>query len=192
MREVRMARFKTMRAATNRFGFHYQNYGDHERGRIQISPEHAKVYARAFKTTPEYILYGQVDSPVDSQVGLISWVAAGELSEIINNFQPGDAEGWIDYPAKHDKIFALRVKGGSMNRVSPEGSIIIIDANQIEMTSNRLYVVGIGDEATYKRYRANPPRLEPDSTDPGHETIFLDGQDYQPLGRVLRTMMDFE
>jgi len=190
LHELRKASFSTMREAVNRFGFHYQNYRDHERGRIKIKPEQAKVYARAFKTSAEYILLGKTPPSVKGDVGLISWVQAGAFAEVIDNFQPGDAEDWIDYPAKHSKIIALRVKGSSMNRISPDGSIIIVDLLDREMFSNRLYVIKVGNEATYKRFKANPPRLEPDSTE-AHDTIFIEDVDAKPIGRVLRTMIDF-
>jgi len=153
LHELRKASFSTMREAVNRFGFHYQNYRDHERGRIKIKPEQAKVYARAFKTSAEYILLGKTPPSVKGDVGLISWVQAGAFAEVIDNFQPGDAEDWIDYPAKHSKIM-------------------------------------VGNEATYKRFKANPPRLEPDSTE-AHDTIFIEDVDAKPIGRVLRTMIDF-
>lgn len=182
--------FSSIAKAADSKGFHKQNLADHEAGRRNISADHAKDYGRAFKVDPEWILFGR-DSDKTGAVAYISDVSAGQLAEIIDNYQPGDADEWIDYPAKHSKVVALRVKGNSMNRVSPDGSIIIVDLNQREMTSNRLYIVKIGDDATFKRYRANPPRLEPDSTE-AHDAIYLDGVDYQPLGRVLRTMMDFE
>lgn len=137
-------------------------------------------------------LLGGDDEPDPPQgVGLISWVQAGSVAEIINNFEPRDAIRWIDYPAKHDKMYALEVRGSSMNRVSPDKSIIIIDSLDQEMSSNRLYVVSVDGEATYKRYRSNPPRLEPDSTEP-HDTIFLDGLKYETLGRVVRSLLDFD
>lgn len=154
-------------------------------------PRKLKELAEALQCTSEWLLGGSKAPDRPEGVGLIDRVSAGQLAEIIDNYQPGDADEWVDYPAKHSKVVALRVKGNSMNRVSPDGSIIIVDLLQREMTSNRLYIVKIGEEATFKRYRANPPRLEPDSTE-AHDAIYLEGVDHQPLGRVLRTMMDFE
>ena len=79
-----------------------------------------------------------------------------------------------------------------MNRVSPEGSIIIIDCTIKELLPNKLYVVKVGNEnkATYKRFRTNPDRLEPDSTEP-HDIIFLGDEPVYPVGQVVRTLMDF-
>lgn len=162
-----------------------------ESGRTKTRPAKLKELAEALECTEDWLLGGDDKPSTPDGVGLISWVQAGTLAEVYDAYQPGDAEMWVDYPARHTKMIALRVKGTSMNRVSPEESIIIVDLLDRELSSNRLYVVKIGDEATYKRYRNNPPRLEPDSTD-SYDTIFLNDENVQPVGRVVRTMMDFE
>jgi len=193
LREARAAKgFASATDAASALGIKAAAYRHHENGTRGIDPDAAYRYGRFFGVSPAWILWG-IDSRGSRPegAGLISWVAAGGMAEVIDNFEPGDAEDWIDYPAKHSKIIALKVRGNSMNRISPEGSIIIVDLLQREMSANRLYVVKIGDDATYKRYRDNPPRLEPESTE-SHDTIFLGGEEVQPIGRVIRTMIDFE
>lgn len=162
-----------------------------ESGRTITRPAKLKELSEALQCSEDWLLGGRETPSSPTGVGLISWVQAGEMADIYDAYQPGDAEKWVDYPAKHTNMIALRVKGTSMNRISPEGSIIIIDLQDRELSSNRLYVVKIDNQATYKRYRSNPPRLEPDSTDP-HETIFLNGGNIQIVGRVVRTVMDFD
>lgn len=67
------------------------------------------------------------------KVPLISWVQAGDWSEAIDNFAPGDAEAWIPCPACHSgRAFALRVRGISMYNPGGDfsfrdGDIIFID-----------------------------------------------------------------
>lgn len=52
---------------------------------------------------------------------LISWVQAGEWSELCDNFQPGDADEWPVSPHNLGECgFFLRVKGHSMT--APPGS----------------------------------------------------------------------
>jgi SOS-response transcriptional repressor LexA len=194
LRDARVAAgYGSATDAARAMGIKPAAYRHHENETRGIDAEAAQRYGRFYRVSPAWLLWGQEGkSASEPSTPLISNVPAGQMAEIIDNYQPGDAEVWIDYPAKHSKVVALRVDGTSMNRISPDGSIIIVDLLQREMTSNRLYVVGINGEATYKRYKSNPPRLEPDSYVPGHEPIYLDGIKYQPLGRVLRTMMDFE
>jgi SOS-response transcriptional repressor LexA len=68
-------------------------------------------------------------------VPLISWVQAGEWSEAIDLYQPGEAEEVIPCPAPHSlRSFALRVDGDSMTATAgksyPHGSIIFVDPEQ--------------------------------------------------------------
>lgn len=63
---------------------------------------------------------------------LISWVQAGDWSEIVDNFQPGDAEDWIACPfpiGLHG--FVLRVVGDSM--FNPAGDLSFRDGDFISV-----------------------------------------------------------
>jgi SOS-response transcriptional repressor LexA len=116
-------------------------------------------------------------------VPLISWVQAGELAEISDPLPPGDAEEWVAVASMKATLIALRVRGTSINRVAPDGAVIIVDYADTDPISGKLYAFRNGDGAgAVKRYKANPPRFEPDSTDP-HETIFPDEHTHI-IGRV--------
>ena len=73
------------------------------------------------------------------RVPLISWVIAGNLEEIQDMYQPGEADEWIETseakPGKNS--FALRVTGDSMTSPYPgdeysfpDGTIIIVDPSR--------------------------------------------------------------
>lgn len=86
------------------------------------------------------------------KVPLISWVQAGEMCLIIENFAPGQAEDWIatDAPVG-PRAFALRVQGDSMESEFVEGDVIVVDPDQ-EVLTGQLAVVRNGDnEATFKK-----------------------------------------
>jgi repressor LexA len=122
------------------------------------------------------------------KVPLISWVQASRYVEIYDPYEPGDSEGDIDVPYGKDTLIALRVKGNSMNRVAPEGSIIIIDYADKTLISGKYYVVKQDAKATFKRYRTNPDRFEPESTE-RHDTIFPEGP-VEVVGRVVKVIND--
>jgi SOS-response transcriptional repressor LexA len=112
------------------------------------------------------------DQPQLIDVPLVSWVSAGKMSfpdvsedmvEILRVSDLGQAGDWI----------ALRVVGDSMDRISPPESIIFVDRADKVLVPNACYVISNGDgEATYKRFRSNPMRFEPVSTNPSHEPIY--------------------
>lgn len=63
---------------------------------------------------------------------LISWVQAGDWSEIVDNFQPGDAEDWIACPFPSGRHgFVLRVVGDSM--FNPAGDLSFRDGDFISV-----------------------------------------------------------
>ena len=127
----------------------------------------------------------RIDEPV-FDVPLISWVAAGQLSETADPYQTGDAAEYIAVTHKRNTLIALRVHGLSMNRIAPDGSMIIVDYADKVLTSGQYYVIKLGGQATFKRYRSNPDRFEPDSTEP-QDTVFVDGET-EVVGRVIQVV----
>ncbi len=125
------------------------------------------------------------DGPV-YEVPLISWVAAGTLAESNDPYVVGDAEEYVPVTHRRRTLIALRVHGASMNRVAPEGSTIIIDYADKTLVSGLYYVAKLDGEATFKRYRADPPRLEPDSTE-AFDTVFID-RETDVVGRVIQVI----
>lgn len=122
------------------------------------------------------------------RVPLISWVSAGQMSfpditdEIIGFVIEGDLDPEGDW-------IALRVVGDSMDRISPPDSIIFVDRKDKVLVPNACYVISNdGGEATYKRFRSNPMRFEPVSTNPAHEPIY---PSREPLivGRVKKSVI---
>lgn len=87
------------------------------------------------------------------RVPLISWTTAGHWGELIDNFQPGDADEWVlSTAAVGEHAFALRIVGDSMEPTIPNGATVIVDPDT-EALNNRVVIVRQnGDtEATCKR-----------------------------------------
>lgn len=88
---------------------------------------------------------------------LISWVKAGDWCEIVNHFEPGDAEEWLPCPVQgSESMFALRVRGESMfnPRGRPsfyDGDIIFVDP-EAPYSHGSLVIAKLDDnEATFKK-----------------------------------------
>jgi SOS-response transcriptional repressor LexA len=128
---------------------------------------------------------GHVEQPV-VEVPVISWVEAGALTDTSDPYEAGHAEEYVPVPHKRRTLIALRVHGTSMNRVAPEGSVIIVDFADKALVSGQYFVIKHQGQATFKRYRAGPSRLEPDSTE-SHDTVFIDGE-IEVVGRVIQVV----
>jgi len=88
-----------------------------------------------------------------ARVPLLSWVAAGNWRESIENYPPEGAESWVETTKRvGQEAFALRVKGDSMEPTCPDGSIVIVDPER-EAGNGSLVVVRLDEdaEATFKK-----------------------------------------
>lgn len=117
----------------------------------------------------------------------ITWVSAGAMMQ---EEATQEAIGTIrisGLPA--GDWFALTVRGDSMDRISPPESVIFVNRRQKELAANACYIIDDGEgNATYKRYRPDPMRFEPVSTNAQHEPIFPDNEP-TIVGRVGLSMI---
>lgn len=161
------------------------------------APERSKMalLAKVLSVTPIWLEFGSPEdniewgsdlSPIKEPVRavpLISWVEAGKFVSSEDPYELGDAERYIAIASETATLIALKVSGTSCNREFPPGTIVIIDYADKTLTEGKFYVFRQGGEATLKRWRNNPARLEPFSTDPSHETIFPE-EAVEVVGRV--------
>jgi len=130
-----------------------------------------------------------VGEPDLHEVPILTWVSAGELAtdDALDDVPGTISVGGLD---PDGDWIALKVVGDSMDRISPPESVIVVDCSDKELVPNGCYIIDDGSgKATYKRYRANPPRFEPVSTNPTHEPIFPDNHP-TIVGRVKKTILD--
>jgi SOS-response transcriptional repressor LexA len=164
----------------------------HLNGNRPISRQAAEKYGRLFNVRAGWILFDEEaeDDTSDVSIPLVSMVSASHLREQ-PGVTPADIDRWIrvaDVP-KGDWI-ALTVEGDSMDRIAPDGSIILVNRADDRLLDGRYYVFSLGNgAATFKRYRRNPERLQPFSTNPDHVSIPVD-DDLYVFGRVRRVITD--
>lgn len=196
LKKAREAIYKTASDAARSLGVVRHTYIQHENGIRGFRKDAAVFYARKFRVNLDWLLTGRgpMESSADPagaiSVPILSWVSAGKMAlddapdvNIGSIDQTGlDSEGdWI----------ALRVDGTSMDRISPPQSIIIVNRKDRRLVNNACYVIADSSNgaSSYKRFRANPSRFEPVSTEGGHETLFPDNEPII-VGRVRRSILD--
>ncbi len=191
------AGFDTAVDAAKALGVKYPTYAGHENGASGFRADTGGLYARRFKVRFEWLMRGlgpmvdDTDALPVTTVPLVSWVSAGRLADASSQLPVEDVPLLAFSDLGPGDYFALRVQGDSMDRYSPDGSVIVVDRDQRSLQAGKPYVFAVRGEATYKLWRPKPPRLEPYSTNPSNSTIFIDQQnELEIVGRVRRTLLD--
>lgn len=100
------------------------------------------------------------------RIPLISHVQAGIWTEVVDNFQPGDADEWlITDLAVSGSTFALEIKGDSMLPEFKPGDRVIIDPEVAPQPGDYVVAKNGGNDATFKKYR-------PRGVDSTGQTVF--------------------
>lgn len=136
--------------------------GHYLSGRREPSIEQLIALAKTLRCTVNWLIEG-VDTIQDAntsplsynggKVPLIDWVQAGDFQRVTDPYEVGDAERWIPSPIEgRAQIFALRVRGPSMEPRFRDGEIIYVDPHK-EAENGSIVVVRLEDsvEATFKQ-----------------------------------------
>jgi SOS-response transcriptional repressor LexA len=83
-------------------------------------------------------------------------------------------------------VFGIEVSGDSMDLLIEDGGLILVDPGQKELSPGGVYLIAnSGGEATVKRYRREPTRFEPCSSNPAHQSFLISDDDFSVLGKVV-------
>lgn len=121
-------------------------YRSHENGIRGIPAKRAKIYARAFGTSPEWILYGR--SSKQHTINLVGYIGAGAEFYAIDDHANGAGLDKIDAPPGcPPNAVAVRVRGESMMPIYFDGDILIYwdRRNDIDTFINARCIVGLAD-----------------------------------------------
>lgn len=190
----------SMTEVAERFGWSYNTLKSNANGNMPFSFKKAMVYAARLKVRAEWLYQGippmrepsKADRNKLTDVPIIGWVQAGELADANSIHELPDIEYVTTEGLNGGEWFATNVRGDSMDRISPEGSRIFVNASDRNLVDGRYYLFSLRGETTFKRYYETPVRrLEPFSTNPINKTIFLTkDEDWVVIGRVVRSVID--
>ncbi len=130
-------------------------------------------------------------APKLAMVPLLDRVTAGRLRSPASQIPIDDVPLLAFADLGRGEFFALTVDGDSMDRYSPEGSIIVVNRAERSLVHGRCYVFSIKGETTYKMWQGGAnPHLSPFSTNPLNKPVFFKPRDLEVIGRVKRTILD--
>ncbi|MGV6801667.1 MAG: XRE family transcriptional regulator [bacterium] len=85
------------------------------------------------------------------------------------------AADYIPVTSGSDKLFALFVDDDAMNQEFPGNTLAVIDYNhRMPSDGDTVYFLHTDGRALLRRWRSSPCRLEPYSSDPSHETLYVE------------------
>jgi SOS-response transcriptional repressor LexA len=190
-------KFSTAREAVMELGWVESTYFCHENGQRIPRRQTAKKYARAYGVRWEWLLEGEgepkaaIRAAIITYVPVVSWTSAGKLADPQSTIPAEDVPLLALTDLGAGDFIALRVVGNSMDRVSPDGSVIVLNRADRQLIPGRYYVFMYRGETTYKRWHADPPAMEPYSTNPEHRPRYVKKmRGLEVIGRVKRTMLD--
>jgi SOS-response transcriptional repressor LexA len=175
-----------------------QNVGRWAKQTRALPPDMANRAAPILDTTAAELLLvdGQRSSKQEARrqrrpsIPLLGQVTAGELKEPSTQFPPEDAIKGLGA----GDFFAVRLEkdADSMDRLSPPGSILIVNGADRELRNGACYIFSLNGETTYKMWQeGDPAYLAPYSTNPAHKPkIIKRKRDFEVIGRVKRTVLD--
>lgn len=117
------------------------------------------LVARALQWTVEELLNSGPRIPTSPTpkmllVPLLDTVTAGRLASPASQI-PYDKVPLLAFAdLGRGEFFALRVEGDSMDRYSPEGSIIVVNKADRTLLNGKCYVFSIEGQTTYKMWQA--------------------------------------
>lgn len=161
IRKIRKAKGLTILELSTRVGSDVGNISRLERGVQGYSQDMLERIADALGVVVADLFSTEEnveDLAMRGRVPLISWVAAGNWSNVNDPYVVGDAEDWLACPVKHGpKTYALRVKGDSMHNLGSrpsfeDGDIIFVDPDR-HAAHRSLVIARLDDEhqTTFKR-----------------------------------------
>jgi SOS-response transcriptional repressor LexA len=152
----------SLRNAGKLTGMSHVNVKDIENDSIKSSFEkiinlldayHADI--QEFLSEIGYLAQSIKPEPIEklNQVPVISMVTAGHWNEACEVFQPCEADEWVSSDVKGQNLFAVRVKGDSMEPEFTEGDIVIMDPHIKPNSGDYVIVRNDEGEATLKQYK---------------------------------------
>lgn len=137
---------------------------------------------------------GRRGAPKIISVPLLDQITAGKLKSPSSQIPVETVPLLAFADLGRGDFFALKVESDadSMDRISPPGSVVVVNKADRELRPGRCYIFSIDGETTYKMWQeGDPSYLAPYSTNPIHKPIFIKRKrDLEVIGRVKRTVLD--
>ncbi|MGJ7133314.1 LexA family protein [Morganella morganii] len=173
-----------------------------------LSSENLLRLSAVLRCSPQWLLLGEgeLDLPFPpygnhyAQIPVISWVQAGNWTEVINQPDVNSLQ-YVDTSAKvSGNAFALIVKGQSMTSTSgelsiPEGAIVVVDPEFgfVDEMNNKIIIAQLSEsnEATIKKFIIDGPNRYLAPLNPQFNPIPVNGN-CRLIGQVKQIIINLD
>jgi len=190
MKENREAMDLSLRDASKLSGVSHTHIRDIEDGRSIPSFEMVMRFLKAYMVDIGEFLKQTGYLPPDveplgesKRLPIISWTQAGNWQEICDTSQYGDYGEYVETDAKG--IFALRVRGDSMQTEFHEADIIVINPYLRPEHNDYVVVSNEEGEATFKQLKKYGRTRVLHPLNPRYDDIELSRSEYRIIGVVV-------
>lgn len=182
--EARKALSLSQQQLADRLGTSQPTIQRYESNECDLNSEKLIAMSAALGVTISYLLGFDDDQVIPNRahvmhsVPVLGRIAAGEAREAIQ--QAGEWHATRDELWRgHERAFWLVVSGNPMNRLFPEGSLVLIDPDEEVRDGDVGAVFVNGDDATLKRvfFEGETVRLHPESHDAEYRDRVIDRSD---------------
>jgi len=133
------AGFHYAKKAAERFGWNYNSYYDHEKGRNKLNNSAAK-YAAAFKVSESWLITGAGEAPEQPKIEVLGY-AAGSVTGY--NVLHNEAIDYVKRPPALDDIpdaYCIYVRGESMRPQFNEGDLCFVHPHRLPKTGDAIII----------------------------------------------------
>ena len=183
VRDLRKARGLTQEQLAERVGVHFTTIAKLERAERGLSMDMLAALSRALGVAPiEIIGEGTASKQAPMRmVPMIGNAPAGSWREAVDS-----PIGAVPVPSAGENAFALTPEADSVDKLVGPDAVIVVDPDDVELRDGKVYAVLDGDgESTFKRFRTEPLRLEPVSSNPDHQPLLLGQKPFTIIGRLV-------
>jgi len=107
-------------------------------------------------------------------VPVISYENAGRFAETSDTDPHDWAEDYIPVTYGSARLFAVFVTDDAVNLAFPPGTLVVIDYTERLPQEGTFCLAMVGEQCVLRRWRAEPARLEPYSSNPDHEALYTE------------------
>jgi len=193
MREKRETLGLSLRDASRKTGVSHTHIRDVENANTTPSFDMVMKFLNAYNVDVGEFLKetGHLSSHIETEcmgatklIPVISWTQAGNWQEMHDPGRQGEYDEYVQSDSKG--VFALRVRGDSMETEFNDGDMIIINPNLKAEHNDYVVVANASGEATFKQLKKYGRIRVLHPLNPRHEDIELDkGSEYRIIGVII-------